>query len=245
MLLIPFCKINEPCLPARGECFLQAAPFDTPRGARHSGRAAKKNVSNHAGIKFTLNRIQKSFSLIEILIFLSLILVLAAVAVPRLDFFNKYLLSHEMDKLFVTFSYLQQKAIAGNKKYSIIFDQINNRYTYQVENSQAESSNITVQLSDGVRFGFIDGVMGPPSSPTKKIEKAINLEKIINNSDRKQEGEPVDRVSFWPDGRISHGTIYLVDKSYKYMGALTCSVSQVSYIRRYRYENLQWKILSK
>ena len=53
-------------LPARGECFLQAAPFDTPRKARHSGRAAKKNVpgrhsytseggSNHAGIEFTLN----------------------------------------------------------------------------------------------------------------------------------------------------------------------------------------------
>jgi hypothetical protein len=46
-----------PDLPARGECFLQAAPFDTPRRARHSGRAAKKNVSNHAGIKFTSNGI--------------------------------------------------------------------------------------------------------------------------------------------------------------------------------------------
>ena len=46
-----------PNLPARGECFLQAAPFDIPRRARHSGRAAKKNVSNHAGIIFILNGI--------------------------------------------------------------------------------------------------------------------------------------------------------------------------------------------
>ncbi|MFA6990588.1 MAG: exo-beta-N-acetylmuramidase NamZ domain-containing protein [Candidatus Babeliales bacterium] len=50
-----FYKINAPNVPARGECFLQAAPFDTPRIARHSGRAAKKNVSNHAGIKLTSN----------------------------------------------------------------------------------------------------------------------------------------------------------------------------------------------
>ncbi len=51
----PFCEIKKPNLPARGECFLQAAPFDTPHNARHSGRAAKKNVSNHAGIKFASN----------------------------------------------------------------------------------------------------------------------------------------------------------------------------------------------
>lgn len=185
--------------------------------------------------------LRKSFSLIELLIFLSLILVLVAVAVPRFDFFNNHLLSHELDKLFVTFSYLQQKAIAGNKKYSIIFDQVSNCYSYQVDNSQVENSSVKVKLSEGVRFGFIDGVMGPPSSPTKKIEKPINLEKIINNSDRKLESQ----VTFWPDGRISHGTIYLVDKTYKCMGALTCSVSQVSYIRRYKYENLRWVILEK
>lgn len=177
--------------------------------------------------------LKKSFSLVELLIFLSLILVMVTVAVPRLDFFNNYLLSKELDKLFVTFSYLQQRAIAGNKKYSIIFDQINNCYSYQTENS-----NIRIQLADGVIFGFIDGVMGPPSSPTKKIEKFISLEKNINNSDRKFNNE----VSFWPSGRISHGTIYLVDKSHKSMGALTCSVSQVSYIRRYKYENSVWKI---
>ena len=161
---------------------------------------------------------------------------------PRFDFFNNYLLSHELDKLFVTFSYLQQKAIAGNKKYSIIFDQINNSYSYQLENSQFENSEILqYKLSDGIRFGFIDGVMGPPSNPTKKIEKSINLKKLLIIQIEILD----DRVSFWPDGRISHGTIYLVDKAHKYMGALTCSVSQVSYIRRYKYENLQWEILEK
>jgi len=183
--------------------------------------------------------LRKSFSLIELLIFLSLILVLVTVSVPRLDFFNNYFLSHELDKLFVTFSYLQQKAIASNKKYSITFDLVDNSYSYQSGSLVTVPELVTIKLSDKVSFGFIDGVMGPPSSPTKKIEKSINLEKVINNSDRKFSKE----VSFWPNGRISHGTIYLVDKSHKRMGALTCSVSQVSYIRRYKYENSGWKIL--
>ncbi|KKQ11546.1 MAG: hypothetical protein WCS92_03285 [Candidatus Babeliales bacterium] len=182
--------------------------------------------------------LRKSFSLVELLIFLSLILVMVTVAVPRLDFFNNYFLSHELDKLFVTFSYLQQKAIAGNKRYSITFDLVNNSYSYQAGSSVTVPELVTTKLSDKVSFGFIDGAMGPPSSPTKKIEKFINLEKNINNSDRKLREE----VSFWPNGRISHGTIYLVDKSHKSMGALTCSVSQVSYIRRYKYENSVWKL---
>lgn len=183
--------------------------------------------------------LRKAFSLIELLIFLSLILVMVTVAVPRLDFFNNYFLSHELDKLFVTFSYLQQKAIAGNKKYSITFNLADNSYSYQSENPVNISEFVTTRLSESVAFGFIEGVMGPPSNPTQKIEKSINLEKIINNSDRKLS----EQVSFWPNGRISHGTIYLVDKSHKHMGALTCSVSQVSYIRRYKYENSRWEML--
>ena len=188
--------------------------------------------------KSPIRLLRKSFSLVELLIFLSLILVMVTVVVPRLDFFNNYFLSHELDKLFVTFSYLQQKAIAGNKKYSITFDLVNNSYSYQSGCSVTVPELVTTKLSDKVSFGFIEGVMGPPSSPTKKIEKFINLEKNINNSDRKFSEE----VSFWPNGRISHGSIYLVDKSHKSMGALTCSVSQVSYIRRYKYENSVWKL---
>ena len=114
--------------------------------------------------------LKKSFSLVELLIFLSLILVLVSVAVPRFDFFNNYLLSHELDKLFVTFSYLQQKAIAGNKKYSITFDLVDNSYSYHSGSSVTVSELVTTKLSDKVSFGFIEGVMGPPSSPTKMIE---------------------------------------------------------------------------
>jgi protein tyrosine phosphatase (PTP) superfamily phosphohydrolase (DUF442 family) len=65
---IPLYVINAPNLPARGECFLQAAPFDTPRKARHSGRAAKKNISNHAGIKFTSNGFSANLRILILLL---------------------------------------------------------------------------------------------------------------------------------------------------------------------------------
>jgi hypothetical protein len=175
------------------------------------------------------------------MILLSLIVATVSVAIPRFDFFNNYLLSYELDKLFVTFCYLQQKSIAGNKKCFVVFDQVKNSYSCYSQTPNFTYEICSAKLCDKIGFGFIDGVMGPPGNPTKKIEKFISLENVINNTDR----NTYDSFSFWPDGRITHGSIYLVDKANKSMGALTCSVSQVSYIRRYKYENLKWKSLKK
>lgn len=179
--------------------------------------------------------LKKSFTLIEILVVLSLLLVVVAITAPRSLLFNNYLLSYELEKLFITFTYLQQKAIAGNKKLVLEIDQTNNKYSFSFQNSPATTEN----LSDHITFGFIKGVMGPPSNPSKKIEKSINLEHIINNSNSQNNSS----IKFWPNGRITPCTIYLCDKLHKYMGALTCSVSQVSYIRRYICYNFKWEIL--
>ena len=180
-----------------------------------------------------MNFLKKSFSLIELLIFLSLLLIIVAVCVPRFDFFNKYLLSHDLDKLYMLFTYLHQKSIASNKKHVLTLDLAKNGFTY------FSTTPVSEKLSEKISFGFIDGAMGPPASPTKKIEKPVYVERPINNTDRNTD----NMIGFWPDGRITPGTLYLVDKAHKYMGALTCSVSQVSYIRRYRYENFRWKCL--
>ena len=177
--------------------------------------------------------LKKSFSLFELCVFLSIVLITVTIAVPRSDFFNEYLLSHDLDRLYVLFTYLQQKSIASNKKHFLTFNLQNNSFMY------FSTVPVTENLSGKVIFGFIDGVMGPPANPVKNIEKPIYLEKIINNSDRKLNIE----FGFWPDGRITPGTIYLVDKSHKHMGALTCSVSRVSYIRRYKYYNNRWERL--
>jgi hypothetical protein len=149
--------------------------------------------------------------------------------------FQDYLLKHELNKIFATFTYLQQKAIAGNKKITLTLEQTNSSYSYLFQDATVYNE----QLSSGIFFGFIPGVMGPPGNPFKKIEKPVNLEHPINNSGRKNNSA----INFWPDGRITPCTIYLSEKSHKYMGALTCSVSQVSYIRIYMLYNSKWKIL--
>ncbi len=176
-----------------------------------------------------------AFSLIELLVFLSLLVVVIVILPSRLYVFKNYLLKHELNKLFATFIYLQQKAIASNKKITLALDQINNSYSYIFQ----DATTCNEQLSNGIIFDFIPGTMGPPGDPSKKIENPINLEQPINNSNIKNNTD----INFWPDGRITPCTIYVSDKSNKYMGALTCSVSQVSYIRRYICYNCKWMIL--
>lgn len=179
--------------------------------------------------------LKKSFTLIELLVYLSLLLLIIAITIPRFSFFDKHLLTHELDKLFATFTYLQQKSIASNKRITLTLDQNSNSYSYLSQNSNVT----TEQLSDQIIFGFIDGAMGPPGNPSQKIRFPINLEHPLNNSDRQDN----PTVIFKPNGRISPCTLYLRDKTNKNMGALTCSVSQVSYIRRYLYDNFKWKNL--
>ena len=70
--------------------------------------------------------------------------------------------------------------------------------------------------------------MGSPGSPTHRIEKAITF--------------PGSKIHFYPTGIISSGTAYLVDKNKQYMYALSNAVSQVSYLRFYRYDG-GWKLL--
>jgi type II secretory pathway pseudopilin PulG len=176
-----------------------------------------------------------AFTLIELLVFLSLLLVVVVITAPRLYFFQNYLLKHELTRIFATFTYLQQKSIACNKKITLTLEQANNSYSYIFQ----DTTVCNEQLSNGIVFGFIPGVMGPPGNPSQKIETPINLEQPINNYNRKNNST----INLWPDGRITPCTIYLSDKSNKYMGALTCSVSQVSYIRMYMLYNSKWKIL--
>ena len=52
----------------------------------------------------------------------------------------------------------------------------------------------------------------------------------------------VKNLRILPNGNISPGAVYLSDHFKKVMGALTCSISQVSYIRAYLYESGRWQL---
>ena len=173
---------------------------------------------------------QPSFSIIELMIVLSALTVLVAITVPRFLDLKKRALIHDLEYLSMVCSYLQQKAIASHKTLYLTFNQTNQCYVYQ----GLKNKITTIPLSSGILFGFIEGVKGPPGDPTKAITSSITFE---------SEKQEIYHITFFYDGKISPGTVYLVDTKKKFMGALTCTLSQVSYIRKYLYNKIQWTVL--
>ena len=89
-------------------------------------------------------------------------------------------------------------------------------------------------VNPGIQYGltpvFVDCVLNNLNIDVSKIEKAITF--------------PGYAIHFYPTGIISSGTVYLVDKKKKCMYALSNAVSQVSYLRLYRYDG-RWKLISE
>jgi len=170
---------------------------------------------------------RSAFSIIELLITLALVAIVVTFTIPRTTFVARFLVQAEINKLYAVFSYLQQWAIAGNELQELSFDLKNN--TYQFKTFQGGTT--TQKLPKSVRFGFLPGVKGPPSNPGKPIEIAATFPI--------QTDRPI--VNFMTNGKITPGTVYVVDGGGRCLGALTCPISQVSYIRRYTYDKQQWK----
>jgi len=168
------------------------------------------------------------FSLLELLVTLALITLVFTITIPRFLFFNSLIMHNEINKLFVTFTYLQQKAIASNHEQELRLCPHDNSYSYQ-----QNQKTVTTTLAHIVHFGFLKEVKGPPSSPKTPITHPITF---------KQNAEKKYVVTFFPDGNVSPGTIYVVDRKQKIMNALTCSMAPVSYIRKYNYTDGRWNV---
>jgi hypothetical protein len=138
----------------------------------------------------------------------------------QLSFLDSTIARIEVDKLANVCSFLQQHAIATNSEQVLECDTKNNEY---------HCDNVNEKLSQRIAFGFLPGVMGSPGSPTQSIKKAITF--------------PGSVIHFYPTGIISSGTVYLVDKKKQCMYALSNAVSQVSYLRMYRYDG-KWNMLT-
>jgi prepilin-type N-terminal cleavage/methylation domain-containing protein len=161
----------------------------------------------------------KGFTLIELMIVICLFCFLATLTLLNVSFLDSTIVHTELDKLATFCYYLQQKAIATNKEIILTFDTKKNEYTGDTYHEK---------LSSRVSFGFFDNAQGPPGQPIGPINKAITF--------------PAQRIHFYPTGIISSGTVYLMDKTKKSMYALSNAVSQLSYIRMYRYDG-SWKVL--
>lgn len=148
---------------------------------------------------------------------------------PRIFNLDKYMLFNELEKLVMTFSYLQQRSIATAQQKTLTFDTGMNSYSY----IGPQNKLLRIALGKNIKFGFIDGVKGPPSQPTQPITKAITF----------PHSKEKEAATFNPEGKISPGTVYLIDANKRIMGALTCPISGVSYIRKYKYVNGKWQTL--
>ena len=160
-----------------------------------------------------------AFTLIEVIIVLSLFAIVATLGIMQLSFLDDTIAHAEIDKLAGVCSYLQQKAMATNSDQFLVCDTQKNEYRLD---------NVHELLSRRIEFGFLPHVLGSPGSPSRSIKKAITF--------------PDSSIHFYPTGTISSGTVYLTDKNKKIMYALSNAVSQVSYLRLYRYDG-RWKLL--
>jgi competence protein ComGC len=175
---------------------------------------------------------KKAFSLIELFIVFTLIFLTLSISIPNIGFFEKQTLKRETQKLFSVLEFLRKKAIATNKNQSLILDIEQNKYTYKrTKNGFAQN-----KLSTNIIFGFLENIKGPPSSPKKIIKKATTFPKIKDSVAKYI-------ITFFNDGKISCGTLYLTNKKKTFMKAITCPISQVSLIRKYQLvENSKWAL---
>lgn len=171
-----------------------------------------------------------SFSLLELMVVISILIIVLAITFPSLSFIEDSYLSHELDILYSTFCFMQKKAWASNQVQAIIFDIKDNSYSYK----SLSGSSCYYKLGNNISFGAIKGAMGPPSSPKNEIKLPITFERL--NEDK-------FIVKFFNNQIISSGTIYLVNKIKSKMVALSVPISQISLIRKYEFKHEKWKNL--
>jgi len=173
-----------------------------------------------------------AFTLIEICISLALCILVVGLSLPRFTFFKQFFLRQDIDKLWHVVTYLQQRAIASGSEQSLLFNPTTYTYTFK----STANSLITISLSSQIIFGALPTTWGPPGRTDALITDPISFPH--------QETPPhFHCLKIFSNGKIYPGTIYLCDRNKQIMAALTCSISQVSYIRRYLYEKGQWTAL--
>lgn len=160
------------------------------------------------------------FSLVELAIAMLLFLTVASLVLVHGSYMYRAVVKQEIEKMAIICRYLQHAAMMSNQPKILIFDRKRNIYTYD---------NYHEKLSSQVEFGVISGILGPPSNPIRQIQSPITFEN--------------ERIIFHPDGIIQPGTVYLVSKDKRIMYALSSPVSQVSFMRIYRYDG-RWQCLS-
>lgn len=157
-------------------------------------------------------------SLFELILCIALFALILSLSAHFMRGTDHLLVERELDRLYAAILFLQRKAIIEHKPCHLTFDMRHRQYYTDTSST----------LSLGIMFGVPHGVLGPPSRPIHLIEEPITW--------------PQRTLTCYPDGTISAGTLYITNAKQTYLYALTCDASQVSHIRRYRYDG-RWILL--
>lgn len=172
----------------------------------------------------------KAFSLIETMLAISIVALLATIAIPRITNLHSNLIISELRTIEMVIRFLQQKALASNHEQELIIDTQHNTYTYKTSFPPKE---MTIPLNRQLMFGVMPNIKGPPAKPEGVLTSPCTFEQI-----RTKPG--CYKIIIFSNGKVSSGTIYMTDYDKQYLGALTCPISQVSWMRVYSYENGRW-----
>lgn len=172
----------------------------------------------------------KGFSLIEMIVAVSIIVLLAAIALPRIICLRDHAIISELKNIEIIIHFLQQKALASSHEQELIIDTNNQTYSYQ---GSFPPKKISIPLSHSLMFGVLPNIKGPPAKPDTIITSPCTFQQISATPG-------LYKVTIFSNGKVSAGTIYILDKKRFLLGALTCPVSQVSWMRVYTYENGRW-----
>jgi prepilin-type N-terminal cleavage/methylation domain-containing protein len=169
------------------------------------------------------------FILIELMVVVVIILILASIGLPFITSNKQQALVatlHELEELCLCAQYT---ALASNKAQRVAID-----VTEKTCRLTTCTPSWTVTLPSDLSFGWLTEAKGPPGNPRDKITQPVTFP--FENSQYS--------ILFQQNGVISPGTIYLCDKDKTLMGALTCGISQVSYVRKYIYRKNQWLLMT-
>ena len=171
---------------------------------------AKITIKKEKRKKTTRHKL--GFTLIELTIAIAIIVLIVALTLPRMISHDRMAVAHELNSLHTTVISLQHKAMVSNTRQVLTIDPQHHSYSWPGH---------THKLHHGVRFGYLPHVKGPPSSPTRPIRSACSLRG--------------NQIVVHSDGHIDPGSVYMIALKSNVMYALCIGVSQVSFVRKYRY----------
>lgn len=158
----------------------------------------------------------RGFTILEVLLVLSITGIMSALAVSDIPAFTgRFYLQSTARQISTDLREIKILSAIERSDYTVTFDPANNSY---------DLPGRRLKLPDGVRFGFSNGVLGPPGNP-------------VSIPDADGVTFPSDRISFYHQGSNSLGTIYITNDRNV---TLAISLSITGRIKIWRWDGERW-----